>query len=125
MEATASIVWSTSAEGAVEQPQPEWTRFTGEGFEALRGWGWIDAVHPEDRAATVSTWKRALRDWAVWESEHRLRRRDGEYRFMQVRAVPIVGRDGEIREWVGVHSDITEQKRAERALRGAKSASAT
>jgi PAS domain S-box-containing protein len=117
VEATSAIVWYTPPSGEFEEPQPEWSRFTGQSDEEVLGWGWLDAVHPDDRVETAAAWKRAMQDWSVLELEHRLRRRDGQYRFMQVRAVPIVGRDSEIREWVGVHTDITEQKRAEEALR--------
>src|SRR5690349_10494969 len=54
--------------------------------------------------------------------EHFLRRHDGEYREMSVRAVPLLDARGNVREWVGVHTDITEQCNAERAATAAKEA---
>ena len=50
------------------------------------------------------------RGWE-YETEHRLRRRDDQYRHMLPRATPIIGGDRAIREWVGVHTDVTEQRR--------------
>src|SRR5262249_47802204 len=59
---------------------------------------------------------------SVYQVEHRLRSHDGEYRHMLVRAVPILDKGGGIREWVGVHTDIDAEKRAEAAMREAKDA---
>ena len=57
---------------------------------------------------------------SLYQVEHRLRRHDGEYRHMLVRAVPILDKGGGIREWVGVHTDIDAERRAEAALREAE-----
>ena len=62
-------------------------------------------------------WSEAVCARSLYQVEHRLRRHDGEYRHMLVRAVPILNEEGEIREWVGVHTDIDVEKRAEEALR--------
>ncbi len=52
VEATAAIVWTTPASGEFTVDQPSWTAFTGQSFEDLRGWGWLNAVHPDDQAET-------------------------------------------------------------------------
>jgi PAS domain S-box-containing protein len=122
IEATVAIVWNTRATGEAEDEQPGWSAFTGQTFEELRGWGWLDAVHPADRERTARTWSEAIRTRSLCQLEHRLRRHDGEYRHMLVRAVPILDKNGGIREWVGVHTDIDAEKRAEAAMREAKEA---
>jgi PAS domain S-box-containing protein len=53
----------------------------------------------------------------MYQVEHRLRRQDGMYREMSVRAVPVLETDGTVREWIGIHSDITDSKKIEIALR--------
>jgi PAS domain S-box-containing protein len=121
VQATAAIVWNTPASGEFESDQPEWTTFTGQGFEQLKGWGWLDAVHPADRPNTARVWSAAVASRSMYQVEHRLRRHDGQYRHMMVRAVPIL-EDGEILEWVGVHTDIHDQKLAEEELRRARDA---
>ena len=113
VEATAAIVWTTDAAGEFEVDQPGWSAFTGQSFRELRGWGWLRAIHPDDQAETGRVWSEALASCALYEVEHRLRTRDGTYRDMMVRAVPILGEDGTILEWIGIHSDITERKQAE------------
>lgn len=113
VEATANIIWDTKAEGEVTTELPGWSAFTGQTFEEYQGWGWLAAIHPEDRDRTARAWLKALADRSVYEIEHRLRRYDGEYRYMNARGVPVLEADGSIREWVGVHTDITERKLAE------------
>jgi PAS domain S-box-containing protein len=122
VEASASIVWDTPASGEFGDDQQGWADFTGQSAEEVKGWGWLDAVHPDDRSETAQAWARAVRGQAVYQSEHRLRRRDGAYRHMVARAVPIPNPDGTVREWVGVHDDVTERKEAEAALVEAKEA---
>lgn len=122
VEATTAIVWNTPASGEFESEQPEWSAFTGQSFHELKGWGWLDAVHPDDRPNTAAVWSNAVANRSLYEVEHRLRRFDGTYCHMLVRAVPILGEDNEIREWVGIHTDIDDRKRAEVVLREAKEA---
>ncbi|RVU13781.1 response regulator [Methylobacterium oryzihabitans] len=121
-EATAAIVWTTTPEGEFTQVTSEWTRFTGQTPEQAAGRGFLDAVHPDDRAATAEAWARAVEGRTLYEIEHRLRRHDGTWRHMEVRAVPILEPDGRVREWVGAHADITARKEAELALETAKQA---
>jgi len=113
VKATSSIVWTTGPSGEFESPQPAWTSFTGQSFEELRGLGWLDAVHPEDRTLTVKAWSEALATRSTYLQRHRLRRHDGEYRHLSIRAIPLLGDDGEVVEWVGFHTDITERVHAE------------
>ena len=115
VEATTAIVWNTPASGEFESDQPGWSAFTGQTFDQLKGWGWLEAVHPDDRSRTARIWSDAVAGRILYQVEHRLRRHDGEYRYMLVRAVPILEEGDLIREWVGVHTDIDAQKKAEEA----------
>lgn len=110
--ATAAIVWNASGAGIFDAEQPGWTRFTGQLFEAMKDQGWLEAVHPDDRARTASLWEKGISSGEMYEIEHRLRRADGEFRHMSVRAVPIKAEDNNIVEWVGVHSDIHDLQTA-------------
>ncbi len=120
IEATAAIVWTTPASGEFETEQPGWSAFTGQSFEQLKGWGWLDAVHPDDRPKTARAWSQAVAARSLYQVEHRLRRHDGEYLYMLVRAVPVLDKGSAIREWIGVHNDIDAERRAEAALREAE-----
>jgi PAS domain S-box-containing protein len=117
IEATSQIIWDTSPEGQLVDEQPGWSAFTGQTYDECKGWGWLNAIHPDDQAQTAQMWSNAIANGTLYEIEHRLRRYDGEYRDMSVRGVPIFERDRTIREWIGVHTDISDRKRAEEALR--------
>ncbi|HEX8906508.1 MAG TPA: ATP-binding protein [Longimicrobiaceae bacterium] len=113
--ATAQIIWNTDAKGEFATEQPEWAAFTGTTFEEYRGWKWLECVHPADREQAAATWRAALESRTVYEAEYRLIRHDGQYRDMQVRAVPVQEPNGRVREWVGAESDVTERRKAERS----------
>ncbi|QDU21319.1 hybrid sensor histidine kinase/response regulator [Urbifossiella limnaea] len=119
-EATAAIVWTTDATGGAVTEQPGWSTYTGQTFEQLRGWGWLEAIHPDDREETTRVWSAALAARTQCQVEHRLRRYDGEYRHMLVRAVPILDEGGGVREWVGAHTDIDAERRADAATEEAR-----
>ncbi|MEO7319255.1 MAG: amino acid permease, partial [Chthoniobacteraceae bacterium] len=117
VKATTAIVWDTPASGEFEIEQPSWSAFTGQSFEEYRGWGWLNAVHPDDQAETARVWSAAVASRNVCKLEHRLRFHDQTFRNMRVSAVPILAEDGTIKEWIGIHTDITQRKLAEETLR--------
>ncbi|MEH2084829.1 MAG: PAS domain S-box protein [Nostoc sp.] len=116
-EASASIVWRAAPWGNVIDDIPTWQAFTGQSPEQYKGWGWVEALHPEDRTSIAEIWKQAFPTRSVAVAEYRVLRHDGEYRYMNIRGVPILDETGEIREWVGMCVDITERKQAESKLR--------
>jgi PAS domain S-box-containing protein len=117
VESTAAIVWDAPANGAFETPQPHWSAFTGQSWDELKGYGWLEAVHPDDRERIAEIWARCVRDHAPYHAEYRLRRRDGAYRHMLARAVPIADATGEIASWIGSHVDVHDLRLAEAELR--------
>ncbi len=121
IETSAAIVWKTSPSGELTPPQVSWTAFTGQTQAEYEGFGWLQAIHPEDRTATLEAWNSAVADHTLFSIDHRLRCADGEWRTMAARGVQILD-DGETREWVGTHTDITERKQAEEELSAAKEA---
>ena len=116
VDATAQIVWTASADGKRPTNVSEWEEFTGQDAAEAAWDGWFGAVHPEDREEAARAWAEAVRTREVLVTQHRLRRRDGEYRHMELRAVPVLEENGAIREWVGAYGDITERLRAEEEL---------
>ena len=65
----------------------------------------------------MDAWNETVREKRTFVHEHRVRVSDGTWRHFAIRAVPVLAPDGSIREWVGVHTDITEQREAEAELR--------
>lgn len=117
MEAVQGVLWTNDGDGQMRGEQPNWEALTGQSREEYAGYGWADAIHPEDAAATVEAWNKAVAEKRTFLFEHRLKRHDGEWRQFAIRAVPIFASDGSISEWVGVHVDVTEQRETEAALR--------
>jgi PAS domain S-box-containing protein len=115
--AIAQLIWTLDSAGEMVGEQPSWAAYTGQAFARYQGRGWLDAVHPDDRLASIEVWEYAVSLRVPYELEHRLRHRDGDYRYFSVRAVPVLFDDGTIREWAGIHTDITERKRTEQSLR--------
>lgn len=112
VEAAGQYVWTNSPEGRMEGEQPGWKSLTGQSTSEYEGFGWADAVHPDDAGPTVDAWNRAVAARSMFVFEHRVRRADGNYRMFSIRAVPVLNADGTIREWVGAHTDITKQRAA-------------
>ncbi len=117
VNAVHGVLWTNSPEGRMKGEQPAWSQLTGQSFEEYQGFGWAEAVHPADREGSINSWNRAVVAKATYVWEHRVRRCDGMYRTFAIRGVPIIGETGDIIEWVGVHTDITEQRSAEVALK--------
>lgn len=116
VEAIHGVLWTNGPEGEMTGAQPGWAALTGQSPEEYLGYGWAEAVHPEDRAGSVESWRAAVAAKRTYTWEHRVRRHDGAWRNFAIRAVPTLDASGAIREWVGVHSDITEQRAAEAQL---------
>ncbi len=117
VEATSAAVWTTTPDGFVAGPLPSWQRLTGSTAAAIQGTGWLDSIHPEDRDRTLRVWRQAVETGSFFQILHRVRIADGSYRIFAGRGAPVRNADGSIREWVGIHSDITERKQAEQELR--------
>jgi PAS domain S-box-containing protein len=119
--ATAQIVWTASPDGSMTSTDlSQWESFTGQppGEGAWRGW--LEAIHPDDRAEAIRAWNEAIQDRQPLATRHRLRRSDGEFRHMEVHGVPVVDDRGTVREWIVAHTDITDQVKAEEQLRQAQ-----
>lgn len=119
--ASGAMIWQAHANGAVFGDVPGWQALTGQTPNEYHGWGWADAVHPEDREPTALLWNAAREKNRPLETMYRLRTRDGQYRRMLIRAVPVVEADGTANEWVGSVIDIEDALQAEESLRESES----
>ncbi|WP_055694158.1 SpoIIE family protein phosphatase [Streptomyces prasinopilosus] len=109
VRAGSEMVWVTGPEGGVTEPSPGWQRVTGQSWQEFRGDGWIDAVHPDDRAALIKEWNRALHEVQQrFTHTYRLRLATGGYRHFAVNAAPV--RDGNtVIEWMGTCRDVEQE----------------
>ncbi len=119
-EVVGDIIWTNNAAGEMLGAQADWSRYTGQTQPEYQNFGWTKAVHPDDVPPTLQAWNEAVAARGVFVNEHRLRRYDGAYRLFAVRATPVLDAAGRLREWVGIHEDITERRLAEAELVAAK-----
>ena len=105
----AQAVWLANPAGERLEDAPRFRQITGQSFQAYRGRGWLDAIHPLDRADTRRKWAAALDQQSVYEARYRLRTAAGRYRWFGAYGVPVV-EDGVVIEWVGTITDIHAQK---------------
>ncbi|MDQ3686060.1 MAG: PAS domain-containing protein, partial [Acidobacteriota bacterium] len=82
--ATSQVIWTTDAEGRVGD-MPQWRALTGQSVDDVRGWGWLDALHPEDRERTRLIWSEAVGTRGLYQTEYRIRSADGSYRHYAAR----------------------------------------
>jgi PAS domain S-box-containing protein len=112
-----ALAWSARPDGSAEFFNQHYLDYVGFPAERARDWGWTAAVHPDDVHGLVAAWRRTLARGRPAESEARLRRTDGEYRWFLVRVHPLVDESGRIVKWYGTNTDIDDRKRAEEELR--------
>lgn len=111
------LLWTSDREGRAEDFNERWFEHTGQSREQALGKGWVDVVHPEDRARMREVWWRSLESGEPFEAEHQLRGADGDYRWFLARAVPFRGPSGEIVRWYGSSTDIHQRRMTAEALR--------
>jgi PAS domain S-box-containing protein len=114
--ATTQIIWTASPGGKRPLDLTQWEAFTGQSALEADWDGWIQAIHPDDQAEAIRLWNDAVCNRKALLTEHRLRRRDGEYRHMEARAVPVFDETGAVREWIWAHADITDRVMAQERL---------
>jgi PAS domain S-box-containing protein len=111
------IVWTANAAGENTYLNHRWFDYTG--FPRSAGYDLIAVAHPDDVPQTIEKWTHALATGTIFETEYRLKRADGVYRWFLGRAVPVRASDDTITEWFGSCTDIHDQKRAEAEMRTA------
>jgi PAS domain S-box-containing protein len=118
LAAISQVVWTANGDGRVTDTLPQWRALTGQTPEQVAGFGWLDAIHEDDRESTSQTWMEALRNRSPYHAEYRIRLATGEYGSYVSRGIPVLNHEGEVEEWVGICEDITPQKiaAAERGL---------
>jgi len=118
-EMMPSLVWTAAPHGTLTYVNRRWLDYCGISDERTpRSWAAL-VVHAEDRERRSDGWARALREGSDFETEERLRRHDGVYRWFVTRAVPFRNEAGRIVSWLGITTDIHEQKQLAEALRQA------
>ena len=120
VNAVPAFVWTTQPDGAIDFVNERWMEFTGLRLHDAQGSNWQAAIHPDDRSKLVASWRAAVARGQAVESETRVRRADGEFRWWFLRSVPVHDESGNIVKWYGTALDVEDRKRAESLFAGEK-----
>ncbi len=112
-----TLAWSTLADGYCDFLNQRWLDYAGMSAAQALGWGWTAAVHPDDAKGMQELWLYCLKTGTPADTEARLRRFDGAYRWFLFRDNPLRDETGKIVKWYGMAVDIDDRKRAEEELR--------
>ena len=115
-EALPQLVWGAGPDGGCDYFSTQWTTYTGIPERELLGWGWMKALHPDDREPTRQFWTESVAGRQSYDVEYRIRRSDGTYGWFKTRGTPIRESGGRIVKWFGTCTDISDRKRAEQVL---------
>lgn len=116
VDSTTSLVWHADHRGEVSSADNSaWVEFTG---QLPDGDGWINAFHESDRESIRQTWTQCCESHESFAATARLiHAATGQFRHVEIRAVPVVDQRDRVSEWIGLVHDIDEKRRAELALR--------
>lgn len=117
VETIPTLVWRGTPEGQLDYLNQRHIDYLGQTLEDTAGGRWVDLVHPDDKEATVRRWLHSVNTGTPYEDVYRLRRADGQYRWIQSAGQPFHDREGRITHWYGMVIDIDDRKSAEDALR--------
>src|SRR5215469_13417139 len=112
-----TAAWTTRPDGYCDFINQVWLDYTGINAEKAQGWGWTEAIHPDDRKKLVEEWQSCLASGTPVDTEARIRRFDSSYRWFLIRGNPLRDESGDILKWCGTCVDIEDRKRGEEALR--------
>jgi PAS domain S-box-containing protein len=110
------MIWMAGTDRLCTYVNQPWLEFTGRPLEAELGNGWLEGVHKEDLKRCLKTYSEAFGERQSFEMEYRIRRNDGEYRWILDIGVPRFNSDGNFAGYIGSCLDITDRKLAEKAL---------
>jgi PAS domain S-box-containing protein len=117
IETIPAFAWSASTDGRLTYVNQRLFDYIGAPMEVLRGDGWVNFVHPDDRPEAIARWLHAVATGAPLENQYRLRRADGVYRWFHVPGQLGRTTDGRPTMWYGLLIDIDDRKNVEEALR--------
>lgn len=119
------LAWMAEGNGDVFWYNQRWYQYTGKTPEEMRGWGWQSVHDPKVLPDVLAGWREAIQTGRRFEMVFPIRGRDGNYRDFLTLVVPVKDAHGNVARWFGSNTDITEQRRAEEALRESEKLAAT
>ena len=115
-QAIPNHVWTAAADGSIDWVNDQVYAYTGAARGVLNGAAWSSTIHPDDLSGATQRWMHVVANGGTYETEYRLRRADGQWRWHIARAVAIKDAAGNVTRWIGTDTDIQDQKEVAAAL---------
>jgi len=106
-----AMIWMSGTDKFNDYFNKTWLEFTGQTLEQESNEGWLNGLHPDDVKKCVDTYNRSLKNQKAFYSEYRLRRHDGQYRWIADNSIPRFSQDGNFLGFISACMDIDDQKR--------------
>jgi PAS domain S-box-containing protein len=120
VDSIPALIHTARPDGYLDYFNKPWLEYLGVTLDKVAGWNWTAFIHPEDVDGLVAEWRACLVSGEIFKYESRVRRGDGQYRWMLHRNVLLRDTNGNIVKWYGSSLDIEERKTAEVALRNSE-----
>ncbi len=117
VDSIPALIHTARPDGYLDYFNKPWLEYLGVTLDKVAGWNWTAFIHPEDVTGIVDEWRASLATGEIFAYETRVRKANGEYRWMFHRKVPLRDANGNIVKWYGSSLDIDESKTAEEQLR--------
>lgn len=111
------LLWTSEPDGLTSWYNQRWLEYTGQTLDQAMGWGWVEAIHPDDQKGSSRRYADAVAAGRPLQQEHRIRRHDGKYRWFLVNASPLINEQGSVIKIYATATDIHDRKETENALR--------
>ena len=116
-DAAPVLIWMSNSSGSFTWVNKGWLDFTGRSMDEEKGSGWTEVIHPEDRERCLAAYNSAFKGPQEFEIEYRLRRANGDYRWVYCKGVPRTAPAGDFLGFIGSCVEIHDRRAAEAALR--------
>jgi len=117
VDSIPALIHTARPDGYLDYFNKRWLEYLGVPLDKVAGWNWTAFIHPEELEGILTKWRASLATGEIFEYETRVRRSNGDYRWMFHRKVPLRDTNGNIVKWYGSSMDIDERKTAEEHLR--------
>jgi formate hydrogenlyase transcriptional activator len=117
IDSAPALIHTSLPDGYLDFFNQSWLEYVGRSLEDLQGWKWTAAIHPDDVEGIVEEWRTSLASGKPFLYEARVRRADGEYRWMLHHKIALRDEHGKIIKWHGSSIDIEDRKHAEEKIR--------
>lgn len=111
----SALSWTATGDSITNGDVEAWCTYTGQQQGEVQGWGWLNALHPDDRKRAIEAWKQGVQHKSAYMTSYRIRRYDGDYQEVKAQAIPLFEHGRELREWVVIYTDEPEEPTVEKS----------